>query len=63
MATSKRNLMTASRQWAERPADERFWTLEDLLLQTRAYAYESRVKTVALSKCTALGGGSPEREV
>jgi hypothetical protein len=45
-------LTTASRQWAIRPADQRFWTLSELLEKTRTYAEESRVKELALSTCT-----------
>jgi hypothetical protein len=32
------NLTQASDQWATRPDDERFWTLEEMYSQTRAYA-------------------------
>ena len=32
------NLYDASRQWADRPADERFWTLDDMLEQCEKYA-------------------------
>lgn len=31
-------LFTASRQWAERPADQRFWTVEDMERACAAYA-------------------------
>lgn len=54
MATTKTNLYAASRQWAERPADERFWNLDELFQATRRYADESRVHTVALSQCKAV---------
>lgn len=37
------NLHEASRQWAERPADERFWTLAEMHAQTREYKAQSRV--------------------
>ena len=53
MAT-KTNLTTASRQWAERPADQRFWTLGELLNQTKKYAEESVTSRVRLSQCQAL---------
>jgi hypothetical protein len=50
----KTNLMAASRQWAVRPADERFWTLQDLYAQTKLYAQQSKVKTLELSKCSVV---------
>lgn len=31
----KSNVMTASRQWASRPADERFWTIKDMFEATK----------------------------
>jgi hypothetical protein len=46
------NLVAASRQWAVRPADQRFWTLSELLEKTRTYAEESKVKELALSTCS-----------
>lgn len=49
--SSRSNLYTASRQWSERPPDERFWTLRELFERTREYAHESRVSTVALNQC------------
>ncbi len=53
MAT-KSNLYQASRQWANRPADERFWTLAELYDRTRVYAEECRTKTLKLSECLVL---------
>lgn len=50
----KRNLTAASNQWQVRPADERFWTLEELLNQTKTYAEESMVKTLPLSQCEVI---------
>jgi len=35
MVASNTNLMQASRQWAIRPADQRFWTLAEVLEHTR----------------------------
>lgn len=35
------NLYEASRQWAERPADQRFWTLEEMRLQCERWRAES----------------------
>lgn len=51
--SGKTNLTHASRQWAERPADQRFWNLQDLYDRTKLYAEESRVHEVALSDCNA----------
>ena len=36
------NLFKASKQWSTRPADERFWTLDEMHAATRSYADESR---------------------
>lgn len=36
------NLMEASRQWAERPADERYWTVADALDATRHHKETAR---------------------
>ncbi len=41
------NLMQASKQWATRPADERFWTLGDMLAQCRYYRDSAAQSTVA----------------
>ena len=38
------NLMTASQQWATRPADERFWTVEELAAATKKLR-ESAIET------------------
>jgi hypothetical protein len=69
MAIGKQNLTTAARQWAQRPADERFWTLSELHDRTRRYAQESRVSNLALSECEVIptpGGDllltGPERQ-
>ena len=45
------NLTTASREWAQRPADQRFWTVQDLYYKSMLYAEQSRVDSVELSKC------------
>jgi hypothetical protein len=50
----KRNLTAASNQWQIRPADQRFWTLEELLNKTKTYAEESMVKTLPLSQCEVI---------
>lgn len=52
--TTKTNLMTASRQWQIRPADERFWTLQELYNRSKLYADESRVKDLALNQCEVI---------
>lgn len=36
------NLHTASRQWADRPADERFWDLEEMLTQCQQWRDEAQ---------------------
>lgn len=46
------NLIRAAHQWMSRPADQRFWTLSELLTRTKQYAEESKVKTLSLSNCT-----------
>lgn len=48
---SRQNLMTASREWASRPADQRFWNLQELLDRSKRYAEESVVAKVPLSDC------------
>jgi hypothetical protein len=54
MGTRSSNLVQASREWATRPADQRFWTLQELYAKTRQYAAESVVKPVNLRDCTAV---------
>lgn len=46
--------MAASKQWAVRPADQRFWTVEDLYNRTKRHADESREKEMYLSLCKAI---------
>lgn len=41
------NLMDAHSQWANRPADERFWTLEDMLEHARLRQKRSMVRDVS----------------
>lgn len=50
-------IVTASREWAIRPADQRFWTLADLHAKTKLYAQESRVQDLALSQCKVVPAG------
>lgn len=40
------NLTQASHQWANRPADERFWTLQELYAATQAHRENARAKTI-----------------
>lgn len=56
--TAKTNITTASKEWATRPADQRFWTLQDLYDQTKLYSDQSYVKEEALNQCAieAKGG-------
>src|SRR5262245_4979285 len=42
-------IMKASAQWANRPADERFWNLQDLLTATRAHHAAANTATLKLS--------------
>ena len=41
------NLLQANREWATRPADQRFWSLDDLHRKAEACRQEARVATVA----------------
>lgn len=58
------NLMDANRQWANRPADERFWGLDDLnarLLSVKEHAVEARadikrVRVEAVDDGLKIGG-------
>src|SRR5436853_5548245 len=43
------NLLQANREWAERPPDQRFWSLDDLHRKAEAYRDEARVATVVPS--------------
>ncbi|HVJ66688.1 MAG TPA: DUF932 domain-containing protein [Caulifigura sp.] len=42
------NLYAAHDQWANRPADERFWTLEEMLGACKGYAEHARTASVKL---------------
>lgn len=53
----KTNLATASREWATRPADQRFWTLQELLEKAKKYAEESYTHSVKLSDCEVVPVG------
>lgn len=58
---TKTNLTQASRQWSERPSDQRFWTLQELLDRTKLYAEQCVVKPVALSDCLVTTNGDDLR--
>lgn len=51
---NKRNLVTAARQWQDRPADERFWILEDMFRKCSQYKAQSATKTLALNQCEVV---------
>lgn len=51
------NLYTASRQWSERPADERFSSLDEMLTATRGYRERSREAEVAYGQLTVAASG------
>jgi hypothetical protein len=51
---AKTTLTAASRQWAQRPADQRFWTVTELMERTKKYADESKVAKVALNQCQVM---------
>lgn len=55
---SENNLHAASRQWASRPADERFWTVQEMLDACRAYRERARTSTVQynLLQCEDVAG-------
>lgn len=42
------NLYAANDQWANRPADERFWTMEEMLTACKGYAEHARTAAVKL---------------
>jgi len=46
--TKSRNLYAASRQWATRPADERFWTLQEMRDQCYEYYHNRTEQTMML---------------
>ncbi len=60
MSTKRSNIVTASRQWQYRPADQRFWTLDELYSKTREYANQSKVKQVDLSLCAVVPSDGDE---
>ena len=50
------NLYAASRQWATRPADERFWTLEDAAATCRGYAETAQELDVDFGTSALVAG-------
>ena len=52
--TTRVNLVTASREWASRPADERFWTLRELFERSKKYAQQSVTWNVQLQASEVL---------
>jgi len=52
------NLFAASNQWAERPADERFWTLEEMYAACHGYAQDARVSSVGFDKIRCESDGN-----
>ncbi len=51
------NMMRASNQWANRPADERFWTLQDMLAEAEAIKAHGKEKTFAINRLRAVADG------
>lgn len=49
------NLTQASSQWAQRPADERFWTLEEMHAETKRYAEQSSEVAAKTKELTVYG--------
>lgn len=47
------NLYAASNQWVNRPADQRFWTLEEMLDACRAYRERARTSQVTYNQLRA----------
>lgn len=55
------HLHEASRQWASRPADQRFWTLEEMAARTREYAVNSREIATSLTRLEVIAAGDDLR--
>jgi hypothetical protein len=51
------NLMAASMQWANRPADERFWGIKDLLCELSRQKHESTERLVDVKALRAKANG------
>ena len=52
------NLYQASNEWASRPADQRFWTIEDMYQKTRKNAEESIVEEIPMRDVSFTHNGS-----
>ena len=46
-------LYKAAQQWSTRPDDERFWTLEEMRMGCKAYAYSAKTSMVSYDKLRA----------
>lgn len=57
------NLFAASRQWSTRPADERFWNLEEMHAACRSYRDSARTATVRTNQLRCEVGGEDGGEV
>lgn len=51
------NLMRAHREWANRPADERFWSVQDLILHQRRIESRSRALLVDYNNVEVIDQG------
>jgi hypothetical protein len=51
-------LMAASRQWATRPADQRFWTLKEMFMESFAQYQESEDRVVRIDRLDASVKGA-----
>ncbi len=52
--SGKSNLMEAHNQWARRPADERFWTIQEMAQKCREYKDASRDLNVNVRKAEVV---------
>jgi len=52
------NLFNASAQWAYRPDDERFWTLDEMLQETRILRDSAAVSDLSLPECRVEANGN-----
>ena len=49
------NLTQASNEWAKRPADQRFWNLDEMMAATTQSRNDSRELTVDMESTHAVG--------
>lgn len=52
--TRRGNLVAASREWSQRPADQRFWTLRELYGRSKEYAQGCVTVPHKLSECEVV---------